>query len=204
MAPLVGLIVSYLAGGIPAAYVAGRVFRGIDLRHHGSGNLGATNVYRVMGWKIATLVMAFDVAKGALPVYVLAPWASNVYTSYWALAYGVAAIAGHVRSPYLGWKSGGKGVATAAGVFLALALLPTLIAVGVWAVVLAISGYVSLASLAAATTLPIAVGVTDGVRTPVFAVSVIVGLFVFWTHRGNIQRLRRGQEHRFGKRKAAA
>ena len=205
MPPALGLLLAYLAGGIPAAYLAGRLVRGIDLRQHGSGNLGATNVYRVLGWKTAAAVMLFDAAKGALPVLLLPRWlaAGVPGGGYWALGYGLAAIAGHVRSPYFLWRAGGKGVATASGVFLALVPIPTLLAIAVWALVLRASGYVSLASLAAAVTLPVAVGVMLGVRAPVFALTLLVAAFVFWTHRANIARLRRGEEHRFGRRKAA-
>src|ERR687885_2015192 len=195
MHPLLGLAFSYLLGSIPSAYLAGKIFRGIDLRQHGSGNLGATNVYRVMGWRIAALVMAADVAKGALPVLILPRWTDHPRPSYWALAYGVAAIVGHVRPIFLLGKGGGKGMATAAGVFLALAPLPSVIATVMWAVVLYLWGYVSLASLSAAATLPVAVALHYGIREPVFVVSVVVCAFVFWTHRANIRRLRSGQEH---------
>lgn len=200
MAPILGLVIAYLAGGIPAAWLAGKAFAGIDLRQHGSGNLGATNVYRVLGWKVASLVMAFDVAKGLLPVLFLPRWITSPWSAHWALAFGLAAIAGHVRSPFLLWRAGGKGVATACGVFLALAPIATLIALAAWGVVLGISGYVSLASLVAAVALPAAVAWRLGVRSPTFALAVLVALFVFWTHRANIGRLARGTEHRFGRR----
>jgi glycerol-3-phosphate acyltransferase PlsY len=204
MPPIVGLISAYLLGGIPAAYIAGKLTRGIDLRQHGSGNLGATNVYRVLGAKIASVVMAFDVAKGAVPVLLLPQWTASVLPSHWALAYGLAAIAGHVRSPWMLWRAGGKGVATAAGVFLALAPIPTLIALAVWGAILYFSGYVSLASLAAAITLPLAIALLYGPRAPVFALSALVCVFVFWTHRANIGRLRRGEENRVLRKRSAA
>lgn len=203
MPPLLGLVISYLLGSIPSAYLAGKACRGIDLRQHGSGNLGATNVYRVMGGKIAALVFAFDIAKGALPVLLLPRWTTTPYASHWAIAYGAAAILGHVRSVYFLWRAGGKGVATAAGVFLALAPIPTLVAFGVWAAVLWSSGFVSLASLAAAVVLPAGIAIALGVRAPVFVAAVLVCLFVFWTHRANIGRLRRGEEHRFGRKTPA-
>jgi len=202
MPPILGLVIAYLLGSIPAAYLAGKLFRGIDLRQHGSGNLGATNVFRVMGWKIALLVMAFDVGKGVVPVLVLPRWVAPA-SPHWTLAYGLAAIAGHVRTPFLLWRSGGKGVATALGVFLALSAWATLIAAAVWVVVLAATRYVSAASLCAAAALPVAVAVLHGVRAPLFALSVIVAAFVVWTHRANIGRLRRGDEHRVGRPRAA-
>jgi glycerol-3-phosphate acyltransferase PlsY len=113
---------------------------------------------------------------------------------------GLAAIAGHVRPIYLGFGRGGKGVATAAGVFLALAPIQTLLALIIFAVVLLSSGYVSLGSLTSAAMLPVLLGVTLGPRSPLFVISVLVAAFVFWTHRANIVRLRNGEEHRFGKR----
>lgn len=198
MTPLLGLVAAYLAGGIPAAWIAGRALKGIDLRQHGSGNLGATNVQRVLGWRAAVAVLAFDVAKGLVPVLLFPRWFGAAAGSHWALGYGLAAIAGHVRSPWLLWRAGGKGVATASGVFLALAPVPTLLALAVWGITLWLWRYVSLASLAAAVALPLGVAWRLGPRSPVFALAVVVSLFVFWTHRANIGRLRRGEEHRAG------
>jgi glycerol-3-phosphate acyltransferase PlsY len=198
MHPLLGIAIAYILGSIPAAYIAGKLTRGIDLRQHGSGNLGATNAYRVLGARVASVVMAFDAAKGAVPVLLFPRWIDTAQPDLWAIAFGVAAIVGHVRPIFLLWKGGGKGVATASGVFLGLAWLPTLLAFGVWLVVLLISGYVSLASLCAAVVLPVALVFTEGVRSPHFAVAAGVAVFVFWSHRANIGRLRRGEEHRFG------
>ena len=204
MPPLIGTLIAYLLGGIPAAYVAGRLVRGIDLREHGSGNLGATNVYRVLGAKVAAPVFAFDIVKGAAAVLLLPPLTAPSGVTSWALVYGLAAIAGHVRSPFLGWRSGGKGVATSLGVFLALTPWATLAALVAWLVVVGASRFVSLASLTAAVVLPVAVAIIDGTRAPVLALSVVVSLFVFWTHRANIDRLRHGQEHRVGHRHPVA
>ena len=205
MHPALGLVGAYLLGSIPAAYVAGRMVKGIDLRRHGSGNLGATNVYRLLGGKVAAAVLLFDAAKGALPValfpgLLLASDAAAERRLLWAIAYGVAAIAGHVRPIFLLWKGGGKGVATAAGVFAALVPVPALVAAVAWALVLWASGYVSLASLTAAAILPVAVGALLGPVSPLFFLALLVGAFVFWTHRANIGRLRRGEEHRFGRK----
>ena len=195
---LVGL--SYLIGSIPAAYLAGKLLRGIDLREHGSGNLGATNVYRVLGPKIALVVLVFDALKGAVPVLVFPAMTAAPRAELWAIAYAVAAIAGHVRSIFLLWRGGGKGVATAAGAFMALAPLPSLVALGIFVVVLLARGYVSLGSLSAAAVLPVLIGLREGMRSPLFVVSAVVAAFVFWTHRANIGRLRRGEEPRFGKK----
>jgi glycerol-3-phosphate acyltransferase PlsY len=205
VSPYLGLVLAYLAGSIPAAYIAGKLTRGIDLRQHGSGNLGATNVYRVLGAKVAVAVLLFDAAKGAIPVLwfprLLTPAPVDSYeATLWAIAFGVAAIAGHVRPVFLLWKGGGKGVATASGVFGALAPAAIGVALLVWLGVLVVSGYMSLASLAGAAVLPVAIAIIGGIRSPLFAVSVLVAAFVFWTHRANIGRLRRGEEPRFGRK----
>jgi glycerol-3-phosphate acyltransferase PlsY len=203
MRPLAGLLIAYLAGSIPFAYLAGKLFKGIDLREHGSGNLGATNVFRVMGWKIASVVMLLDMAKGALPVLLLPPRFAPDHPVLWAIAFGVAAIVGHVKSVFLLWKGGGKGVATAGGVFLALAPVPSLISISVWAIVLYLSGYVSLASLVSAVTLTLAVAIMYGASSPIAIACALITVFVFWTHRANIGRLRRGEENRFRRARPA-
>jgi acyl phosphate:glycerol-3-phosphate acyltransferase len=201
MHPIIPLVLSYLLGSIPAAYVAGKA-RGIDLRQHGSGNLGATNVFRVLGARVGAAVMLFDMAKGAFPVFFFPAWTATSHPQIWAIAFGIAAILGHVRPVFLLWRGGGKGVATAAGVFLALAPVAMLLALGVWLSVLASFRFVSLASLTAAAVLVAAVPLTqpDGLRSPLTPVTLLVAVFVFWTHRANIERLRRGEEHRFGRK----
>lgn len=200
MEPIVAVALSYLSGSIPFAAIAGKL-RGVDLRKHGSGNLGATNVFRVLGWKIGLLVFLADALKGALPVFYLPPRiVSPRDPIIWAIACGVAAIAGHVRPIFLKLRKGGKGVATAAGVFFALAPMPMAVTFAIFVVVVFATGYVSLGSMLSALVLPSILFVTLGPRSPLFVVSTIIALFVFWTHRSNIGRLRRGEEHRFGKR----
>ena len=198
--PAIFIAASYLIGSIPAAYIAGKLARGIDLREHGSGNLGATNVHRVLGSRIALIVLIADALKGAIPVLVFPGLTATARPDLWAIAYAIAAIAGHVRSIFLLLRGGGKGVATAAGAFLSLAPLPSVVALAIFVVVLFVWGYVSLGSLSAATALPIAIAILDGARSPLFVVSAVVAAFVFWTHRANIARLRRGEEPRFGKK----
>lgn len=200
MHPAVAVVLSYLSGSIPAAWLAGR-WAGVDLRAHGSGNLGATNVLRVLGPGIGALVFAVDIAKGALPVRLLPPMtaASGDAATWMAVACGVAAIVGHIRPVFLGFGKGGKGVATACGVFLALAPLQTLLTLLIFTVVVLSSGYVSLSSLTGALALPVLLAVSVGYRSPLFLVAVVTGVFVFWTHRANIKRLREGTEYRFGK-----
>ncbi|MEO8578916.1 MAG: glycerol-3-phosphate 1-O-acyltransferase PlsY [Gemmatimonadales bacterium] len=204
MTPIVGLVISYLAGSIPSAYIAGRL-RGVDLRKHGSGNLGATNVVRVLGPRIGVVVFIADFLKGFLPVYFLPRYTETLRPEMWALFFGLAAIAGHVKPIFLLWKGGGKGVATASGVFTAIAFVPMLVAQAVWISVFYFTRYVSLASLLGAAVLPIAIlAWYRDPRSPVFMASVVIALFVFWTHRANIGRLRRGEEHRFVKKETAA
>lgn len=200
MPPIVGVIISYLAGSIPSAFIAGKA-RGIDLRKHGSGNLGATNVVRVLGAKIGVAVFIADFLKGFLPVFFLPRYTETLRPELWALVFGAAAILGHVKPIFLLGKGGGKGVATASGVFTALAVVPMLIAEAVWIIVFYFTRYVSLASLLAAAVLPIAIlAWYRKPLGPVFIASIVIVLFVFWTHRANIGRLRRGEEHRFVKK----
>ena len=203
MSPWLCLAIAYLAGSIPSAYIAGKL-NGVDLREHGSGNLGATNVVRVLGAKIGAVVFAADVLKGFLPVYFLPRHADTLLPSAWALAFGVAAIVGHVKPVFLLWRGGGKGVATAAGVFAALAPLASLLTFAVWILVFLATKYVSLASLIGAVTLPTAILIiTRDPGSAMFIASVVIAAFVIWTHRANIGRLRRGEEHRFVKKAAS-
>lgn len=203
MAPIFGVIISYLAGSIPSAYIAGRL-RGVDLRKRGSGNLGATNVVRVLGARTGGVVFIADVLKGFLPVYFLPIYTETLRPEMWALGFGAAAILGHVKPIFLLGKGGGKGMATATGVFLALAFVPMLVAEAVWIATFYFTRYVSLASLLGAAVLPIALlAWYRDPQSPIFIASVIIAAFMFWTHRANIGRLRRGEEHRFVKEEAA-
>ncbi len=204
MHPIAAVVIAYLLGSIPFAYLAGRV-RGVDLRQHGSGNLGATNAVRVLGVPTGATVYVLDTLKGFLPVFLLVPVLDAQRPDLWAIAIGIAAIVGHVRPVYLRFKKGGKGVATAGGVFLALAPLATALGLAVWALVFLLSGYVSLASLVTAALFPVALFVTGTpVRSALFGVAVAMSGFVILTHRANIERLRRGDEHRFRRGKRGA
>jgi acyl phosphate:glycerol-3-phosphate acyltransferase len=195
------LLASYLLGAIPTSHLVSRVFARIDLRDHGSGNLGATNLYRVLGWKYAIPVALFDIAKGAIPVLVFAPQVSD--SELFALACGVAAILGHVFSVFVRFK-GGKGVATAAGVMLGLTPLALGVAALVWVLMVFLTGYVSLGSIAAATVLPFAVYLLENPKTPeLLWIVALVAVSVILLHRRNIQRLLKGTESRFGRRAAS-
>jgi len=200
--PLLGVLLSYLAGSVPFAYLAGKA-RGIDLRQHGSGNLGATNAVRVLGPRVGGLVYLGDTLKGLLPVLLLPKVVQTPNPDLWAIAFGIAAVIGHVRPIFLLGKGGGKGVATAGGVFFGLAWVPALISLIVFAVTLMLTRIVSVSSLAGAIALPIALFVWAGPRTPLFPVSIALFFFVVWTHRSNIGRLRRGEEPRFGQKTEA-
>ncbi len=188
------LALSYLLGSIPTSYIVGRTVHGVDLKKHGSGNLGATNTFRVLGWRAAVPVVLVDVAKGWVPAAFFPIW-DGAAPLEWSLAYGALAIVGHVFSVFVGFR-GGKGVATSAGVFVALAPWAVLIATLVWLVVVLLTRTVSLGSLLAAVVLPMAVFATGEPRTVVW-LSVALASFVIYAHRSNIRRLLRGEESRF-------
>lgn len=201
MSLAVWLVASYLVGAIPTSYWVARVARGIDLRTVGSGNLGATNVYRTLGWRYAIPVALVDIAKGVVPVLVFGPRASD---GLWIpLLLGLAAVVGHVFSPFVGFK-GGKGVATAAGVVLGIAPLATLVSLATWVAVVRLTGYVSLGSILAALVLPPATWLLDPTARPVVGLFSGLALFIVAMHRKNIERLRAGTENRFGSRPAAS
>jgi glycerol-3-phosphate acyltransferase PlsY len=193
------LLAAYLLGALPTSHIVGRL-HGIDLRQHGSGNLGATNAFRVLGWKAALPIFIVDIAKGWFPAFWFPRW-DGLPSPDWALAYGASAIVGHVYSVYVRFR-GGKGVATSAGVLLAIAPAAAGIGLAVWIMIVSLTGFVSLASMAAAVVVAIAVGVLRGAG-PVFWLTAALAGFVVFAHRANIRRLLAGTEHRFGHRSAA-
>jgi glycerol-3-phosphate acyltransferase PlsY len=198
MAALPWLVASYLLGAIPTSYLAGRIFRGIDLREHGSRNLGATNLYRVLGWRFAVPVGLLDAAKGLIPVLVFAPRVSS--SELFALVCGLTAVVGHAFSVFVRFK-GGKGVATAAGVMLGLTPAALGVAAAVWVALVYLTGYVSVASITAAAVFPVAVFLIDRpARAAMLWLDVAVAAGIIWLHRGNIRRLLNGTENRFGRR----
>ncbi len=187
------LVISYLIGAIPTGVVLTRMVAGEDVRKAGSGNIGATNVYRVAGRTMGILTLVGDCLKGVLPVVV----ASNYFeleVSQIALV-ALAAFLGHCYPIYLGFK-GGKGVATALGIFLVLSPLSVLCVLGVFIAVLYIWRFISLASISAAATVPLLVLLFEQSPPLVMATLVIAGI-VIWRHRENIARLRSGTENRF-------
>jgi glycerol-3-phosphate acyltransferase PlsY len=195
--PFLFLLLAYLLGAVPTSLWVGKAFYGVDLRTRGSGNLGATNTFRNLGWKAATPVMAFDVFKGWFP----AAWfgsLSGAGSFGWTLAFGAAAILGHVFSVFAGFR-GGKGVATSGGVFIALSPWGVLACLGVFATTVRLTRYVSLGSILAALTLPVVVALTPHRGGPALLwFTVALSAFVIWAHRTNIRRLLRGEESRIG------
>src|SRR5512143_2859519 len=198
MAP-VWLLASYLLGAIPTSYLVGRIFKGIDLREQGSRNLGATNLYRTLGWRYAVPVGVFDVAKGAIPVLLFGPRAPEV--PYFPIWCGLLAVVGHVYSVFVRFK-GGKGVATAAGMVIGLAPLAFPVVLVVWGLIVWLTGYVSLGSIIAALLFPVADWLLHPARRSPVMLTIDIALagFLIWKHRANIQRLLAGTENRFGRR----
>lgn len=191
---LAALVAAYLVGGIPTSYLAAKLGAQVDLRDVGSKNVGATNLYRVLGWKYALPAGVVDVAKGLVPVVV----ANRVtgQATWIPLLVGAAAILGHVFPVFLRFR-GGKGVATAAGVVIGVAPIPFLVSLGVWAVLLAATGFVSVASMIAALVFPLAAWLLTPGDGPLVAASLIIASFILFTHRSNLRRLRHGTELRF-------
>ena len=195
MHPLFGVFVAYLAGSIPFAYLAGKA-KGVDLRQHGSGNLGATNAMRVLGTRIGLMVYVADTLKGLIPVVSLPRVIDSARPELWAIAFGVAAIVGHVRPVFLKGQGGGKGVATAGGVFFGLAWLPTLVAFLSFVAAVALTRRISVGSITAAVILPVSLLIQRGPSDPLVIICAGVALLVIWLHRGNIQRIMNGTEPR--------
>lgn len=193
------LVVSYLLGAVPSSHLAGRA-AGVDLSRRGSGNLGGTNVFRVLGPGWALPVVAADVAKGFVPAWFFPLW-DGLGAPEAALAYGLLAIVGHVRSVFVGFE-GGKGVATSGGVVFALAPVAALVALLVWTGTALLTRRASVASLSAATALPVVAYVLDGPPLTVGLTAVLAGL-VWWTHRENLARLREGRELTIGEGRAS-
>lgn len=186
------LALSYVIGSVPTGLWLGLALRGVDIRKHGSKNIGATNALRVLGKPIGVIAFLVDVGKGLAAVLLIARLAPSAYAP---MACGVAAIAGHTASVFLKFR-GGKGVATAGGVFLGLCPLPTLIAAAVFVMVVALTRMVSAGSITAAAVLVIAIHVLP-YGWPLRAIATLIALLVVVKHRSNIQRILRGEENKF-------
>ena len=202
---IVAAFLGFLAGSVPTGFLMGKA-RGIDIRKVGSGNIGATNVLRILGKKAGGLVLALDAFKGWVAAwfgpFLLRSFAgANGGGTDWewvSLIAGVAAILGHNYTPWLRFK-GGKGIATSAGVLLALMPTALGICLAVWLATFAVSRYVSLASIAAAVALPIGVALVEP-RKRLVVLATVLGLLAIYKHRANIKRLLDGTEHRFVKK----
>lgn len=191
---------SYLAGSIPFSYVAGKLLKGVDLRDHGSGNLGASNTFRILGAVPGAIVLLLDIAKGFVPVFVAGAIAdSAAVPAHWMiLSCAFAAVVGHMFSLYLRF-SGGKGIATSAGAFLAITPYATLGACVVFAAVFAARRIMSLATLSGAVSLPVFVYLVDRFRLwsshwSYIVVTIALVIVIFYRHRSNIRRLMAGTE----------
>ena len=201
------LLISYITGSFPTSIVMTRVIKNIDIREHGSGNAGATNVFRVLGWKYAILVLAFDIFKGWLPTAV---YATIIFQKLPVpdqglvqILCGCAAVIGHIYPIFTGFK-GGKGVGSLIGVLLALFPLAFLLCLLVGVVVITTTGYVSLGSISAGIALPIIILILPrlGLISPNLSLvvfSLLVPWVIIYTHRSNISRIRNGTENRFKK-----
>ncbi|MBU9917527.1 MAG: glycerol-3-phosphate 1-O-acyltransferase PlsY [Fusobacteriaceae bacterium] len=197
---LIFVIISYLLGSLPnGLYVAN--LKGIDIRNEGSKNTGATNVFRVMGAKFGILVLILDALKGFIPLFIAEKFG---VTGNSLVLIGITAVIGHTFSPFLNFK-GGKGVATSLGIFLYLAPIPMLITLLMFFVVVGITKYVSLGSVLASVMLPllilfIPVNEKLGNKAIVFIISALLGTYIIYKHRANIQRLKNGTENKFYKK----
>ncbi len=207
-------IISYLLGSIPSAVIVSKKFFGFDIRKKGSGNMGSTNAYRILGWKWGLAVQLADILKGFLAVLIAGWLGDGVHfpnaTSFQdvtliKIGAGIISVAGHIWTVFAGFK-GGKGINTAAGMLIGIAPVDVSIALGIFILAVLSSGYISLGSIAAAFTVPSSLLVRynifhvniPGYETLVYS-SVALWLLIVYTHRTNIRRLLKGQENRFSK-----
>ena len=201
----ISLIIAYFIGSIPFAYIYGKLFRKIDIRQHGSGNVGATNVLRVFGKKAGIIVLLLDILKGYLPVMMAMclvshlPLFSGGLDEALPVLVGIFAILGHTFTVFLSFK-GGKGVATSAGVFLALSPLTIAGALLIFTIVVLITKYVSLGSMFAAVFLVITHSIIfsrcESANPYIFYFAILLSLFIIYKHKSNISRLIKGTENK--------
>ncbi len=201
MIPVLLLLAAYLIGGIPFGYLLVKLRTGRDVRTMGSGNIGATNVLRTSGRGIGVLTLALDIAKGWLAVWLMARFTAD--DPAWTSAAALAVLFGHAFPVFLKFQ-GGKAVASFIGAFLYLQPLPLLSVVVLFVVAVAVTRYISLGSILAAGTFPLAVWIISHPPAPVLLAALVAGGFIVWRHKANIERLRAGNEHVFsfgGKKK---
>lgn len=211
------IILSYLVGSIPTSIIISKLTKGIDIREHGSGNAGGTNVMRVLGWKQGLLVIILDALKGAFAVVVIArlhygglPFQNispfDDFTLVQIIA-GIAAVIGHIWTVFAGFR-GGKGIATALGMLIMIVTIDMLVAVGIFVLVVMISRYVSLGSILAAVSVPLTLVFRENILhdhiqsyNTLLPFVVAVSLLVIFTHRKNVVRLLNGTEHKLSFKK---
>ena len=202
------IIISYLTGSTPTSIIVGKITNGIDIRKHGSGNAGGTNVFRVLGWKPALIVVIVDVFKGWLPAAIFAPafYFAQIIPDLGVVQIlcGFSAVLGHTYTIFAGFK-GGKGVGTLGGMLIALFPTVFLFCLAVAVITIMLTGYVSLASMFASVSLPIFLFLlppifgTNPAPLSLMVFSLLMPWFITFTHRSNIQRLRNGEENQFKK-----
>jgi acyl phosphate:glycerol-3-phosphate acyltransferase len=198
LSTVIAVLAGYVLGSMPWGYWLVRLFEHEDIRSHGSGNIGATNVWRMYGWRLGLPVALLDTAKGFVPAFV----ATLVVSDLAGVLAGAAAMLGHWRPLFLKFQRGGKGVATAGGAFLGVAPVVGAIGAAVWIAVFLLFRYASLASMVAAVSLPIAAVLLDE-PWPVVVFAALAAVAVVVLHRANIARLRSGTESRFRFRRTA-
>lgn len=210
LAPWLGLLASYLLGAVPFGFCLAKILRGVDLREVGSGNIGATNAMRVLGKPLGLFAFALDFAKGWVPVAWLAPALAGTSlpgeTTWWPVAYGAAAVLGHVFPVYLRFR-GGKAVATGAGALVGLDPLTFLIAGATWPFVLLTSRMVSLASLIMGVAFPLVAlwrRSEGAVDLPTVVLAAGLALLIVVRHRANVSRILAGTESRIGSKRSAS
>lgn len=218
---LVVIILSYLVGSIPSALLVSKAVKGIDIREHGSGNMGGSNVFRIIGWKYGVLVIVLDALKGALAVILISrlylgnfPF-NNItpfddFTLVQIIA-GLAAVIGHIWTAFAGFR-GGKGIATALGFLVTIITVDMLFALGIFLIVVYLSRYISLGSISAAVSVPLIMIVRENIFNvniqgyhTILPFSVAIAFLVMYTHRANLKRLIAGNENRisFSKKKSS-
>lgn len=197
---ILSLVGSYLLGSLPWGYVVVKLKKGVDIRKFGSGNIGATNVNRILGGKYAFLVLLLDIGKGTGGVLLGMELSrfGGVSSAFLSASSGFSSILGHCFPIFLKFR-GGKGVATSAGAFLFLTPLPLLLSFGVMAGVVWFFRYVSLGSILSALSLPLFIFLLKG-KTPYFFFALVLSVLIIFTHRENILRLLKGEESKLGEK----
>ena len=190
---LIFLFAAYLIGSVPTAFLFGKFLKNVDIRKAGSGNVGATNAFRVLGPKIGIVVMSIDILKGFIPVYASQRFIIGENRVAWLLLVGLAAVLGHMFTIFLNFK-GGKGVATTAGVFLAMAPRAMAFCIILWSVLVGLFKMASVGSIASAVALPLAIGYLEKADPFLVYVSVVISALVIFMHRKNIKNLLDGKE----------